>query len=261
MSDVPRARPPSFQRRLESSVRDSGAHTGRRGGRVVSSVPAPSGPVIPAKAGIPVRDSGAHTGRRSGRVVSDVERAPSNVRHGERQRPAPGPVIPAKAGIQRARQRSAHAAEGRKGCVRGWSQRRANPRHSSEGWNPACATAERTRGGGAEGLCARFLSPAGPLALWERVRVRVATNDNCPLRHRRPNPYIGRIRRSRRTRIPPSCPAKAGIQRARQRSAHGAEPLGRVVSEVPVFQRGWKPPRMRVRRKGNATECNQMQLN
>ena len=41
------AQAPSFQRRLESSVRDSGAHTGRRG---VSAVPAQA-PPFPAKAG------------------------------------------------------------------------------------------------------------------------------------------------------------------------------------------------------------------
>ena len=48
---------------------------------------------------------------------------------------------------------------------------------------------------------------SGPLALWERVRVRVPPtsrhpkripkpNDNCPLRHRRASPYIGCMRHS-----------------------------------------------------------------
>ena len=137
------------------------------------------------------------------------------------RRSCESPVIPAKAGIQRARQRSAHGAEGRKGCVRGSS---ARPRHSSEGWNPACATAERTRGGGAEGLCARFLSPAGPLALWERVRVRVATNDNCPLPHGCLHPYIGHIRRSREPRRHSSegwNPACATAERTRAEGRKG----------------------------------------
>ena len=70
--------------------------------------------------------------------------------------PANPSVIPAKAGIQRARQRSAHGAEGRKGCVRGSCLRR----------NLAS------------------LGSAAPI------------NDNCPLPHRRANPYIG-LRRSR----------------------------------------------------------------
>ena len=103
--------PPSFQRRLESSVRDSGAHTGRRGGRVVCEVPVPrrsprplgegegegcNQRQLPIAPSLPqplhwshtsfprtppsfqrrlessVRDSGAHTGRRGGRVVSEV---------------------------------------------------------------------------------------------------------------------------------------------------------------------------------------------
>ena len=78
---------PSFQRRLESSVRDSGAHTGRRSGRVVSDVP------------------------------------------------------------------------------------RARPRHSSEGWNPACATVERTRGEGAEGRVRR--SPRIPPSFQRRLESSV----------------------------------------------------------------------------------------
>ena len=115
-------------------------------------------------------------------------------------------------------------------------------RHSSEGWNPACATAERTRGGGAEGLCARFLSPAGPLALWERVRVRAATNDNCPLPHGCPNPYIGHIRRSHESRRHSSegwNPACATAERTRGGGAEGLCPrfLSPQKPRIPGFCR------------------------
>ena len=144
---------PSFQRRLESSVRDSGAHTGRRGAPRRSSAWPPS---FQRRLESSVRDSGAHTERRG----------------------AP-------------RRSSA------------W------PRHSSEGWNPACATAERTRGGG--------------------VRLVV--------------PVHG-----------PVIPAKAGIQRARQRSAHGAEGCASSFQRMaPSFQRrlesrqGMRVPLARVR--------------
>ena len=169
---------PSFQRRLESSVRNSGAHTGRRDGRVVS---------------VGSRARPRHSSEGWNPACATAERTRGGGAEGLCPSvPAPGPVIPAKAGIQRAQQRSAHGPKGRRGVsvvpvnppsfqrrlessVRDSGAHtgrrsgrvvsdvpRARPRHSSEGWNPACATAERTRGGGVEGLCPRFLSPQKP---------------------------------------------------------------------------------------------------
>ena len=103
--------PPSFQRRLESSVRDSGAHTGRRGGRVVSEVPVSAETSHPWVLPPQPNDNSPLPHRRANPYIG-------------LRRSCESPVIPAKAGIQRARQRSAHGAEGRKGCVRGSCLRR-----------------------------------------------------------------------------------------------------------------------------------------
>ena len=195
-------------------------------------------------------------------------------------------------------------------------------RHSSEGWNPACATAERTRGGGdtvvpaqagtshpgppapvipaKAGIQARVRVRGGnatkcnqmqpnateikvspllatpeppsfqrrlessvrrhtlrirtphnlwfsPLALWERARVRVReghagvmqTNDNCPLCHRSADCYIVRIRRSR-----------AGGNLA---SRPPADPLA-LWERVRVRVRGGQCNQM----QPNATKCNRI---
>ena len=144
--------------------------------------------------------------------------------------PRQAPVIPAKAGIQRARQRSAHGAEGAEGLCP--TVPRARPRHSSEGWNPACATAERTRGAGAEGLCPSVPAP-GPVIPAKAGIQRAQQRSAHGAKGRK-----GRVRRSRES---PVIPAKAGIQRARQRSAHGAEGRKGCVRgsprQAPSFQR------------------------
>ena len=98
-----------------------------------------------------------------------------------------GSVIPAKAGIQRARQWSAHGAGG------------------------AGASPRRSR---ADGNLASLLPVPIP---------NPQINDNCPLRHSPNHCYIVRIRSSRAGSV---IPAKAGIQRARQWSAHGAGGAG-----------------------------------
>ena len=97
-----------------------------------------------------------------------------------------------------------------------------------------------------------------PLALWERVRVRVPPVNGrqsqhpanrrqvCPLRHRRPSPYIGCMRP-----CVMQVPSPSGTGRVARRSREGMRnPLS-----------PWEKARMRVRTTGNATECNQMQLN
>ena len=157
-------RPPSFQRRLESSVRDSGAHTGRRGAPAVPRRPRHSsaGPRHSSEGWNPACETAERT-RGGGAPPPSPAQAPS-------------------------------------------FQRR--PRHSSEGWNPACATAERTRGGGAP-------PPSPAQAPSFQRRLESSVRDSGAHTRRRSAPAV--------PRAGPVIPAKAGIQRARQRSAHGAE--------------------------------------
>ena len=157
-------RPPSFQRRLESSVRDSGAHTGRRG---ASAVP-PAGPVIPAQAGI--------------------QRARQRSAHGAEGRPPPSPAQAPS--FQRRLESSVRDSGAHTGRRSAPAVPRAGPRHSSEGWNPACETAERTRGGGAPPSFPRRQEPPSGSA----HQPQSATT--APLPHRGANPYIGCMRHS-----------------------------------------------------------------
>ena len=65
------------------------------------------------------------------------------------------------------------------GC-RGCSPRRPRaPRHSSEGWNPACATAERTRGGGAHTSFPRRHEPRIPAPCLDVGAVRERPLTSC----------------------------------------------------------------------------------
>ena len=157
------------------------------------------------------------------------------------------PPSPAKAGIQRARQRSAHGAEGREGCVFLSSQKPRIPGfcRPNQTTTPHCPIAaptptlvvgsrespvipakagiqrarQRSAHGaeGREGLCPRFLSPQKP-RIPRFCRLNPTTTAHYAIA-----PLIATLFTYAVPRESPVIPAKAGIQRARQRSAHGAE--------------------------------------
>ena len=103
------------------------------------------------------------------------------------------------------------------------------PRHSSEGWNPACATAERTRGGGV-----RLVVPVHGPVIPAKAGIQ-ARNEGAPCVDEGGEGKGAVGCASSFQRMAPVIPAKAGIQRARQRSAHGAEGCVRRSRAGPVI--------------------------
>ena len=217
-----------------------------------------AGPVIPAKAGIQARNEGAPCVDEGG----GCKRAEGCASSFQRM----APVIPAKAGIQRARQRSAHGAEG---CVR---RSRAGPvipaKAGIQARNEGAPCVDE--GGGckrAEGCASSFqrMAPVIPAkAGIQRARQRSAHGAEGCVRRSRAGPVIpakagiqarnegapcvdegGGCKRaegcaSSFQRMAPVIPAKDGIQRARQRSAHRAEGrrgVSAVPAQAPSFQR------------------------
>ena len=125
-----------------------------------------AGPVIPAKAGIQARNEGAPCVDEGG----GCKRAEGCASSFQRM----APVIPAKDGIQRARQRSAHRAEGRRGVSA----------------VPAQAPSFQRRLESRQGMRV-------PLA---RVRAAASATNQTLHRHRRAHPHQPQRTRQRRLR-------------------------------------------------------------